>query len=402
MEARSGRILYYEMTGRDGNASMKKVAALKDNLLKFCAVGDLSLANAVEAKIRAHGTDFPFSRIENVIRAHDVAFANLENVFTETGAGRQSQAHLLKSRIDSLQSVQNAGFGVVALANNHVLDYGRDAIVDTRKSLEACGIRYTGAGEDIASARVPAIIDTKGVRLGFLAYAMKGTHSAGPDQPGAAVIDRDQIAQDIKKLKGEVDHVIISLHYGLEFLDYPSPEFREICLYIADLGASLIVGHHPHVINGIENHAGCLIAYSLGNFIFDPKIMDYKTESTQQSVILSCVFDKNSLVEYSVIPAVINRELQPEIPNKETSEFMIKKIARISAELRSESYPAIYHKQANYLWPRINIMINLRLIRQQGFIAFLRRMPRIKKKYIVMLLNFLAAKAAAPFKKNRG
>lgn len=372
---------------------------VKKPLLKFCAVGDLSLADSVEAKLIEHGADFTFSRIKNTLSGHDVVFANLENVFTDTSEGRQSQAHLLKSRPSSIKAIHNANFNVVAMANNHVLDYGKQAIVDTKKSLDAYNIKYTGAGTDLASAREPAIIEAQGIRLGFLAYAMKGIHSAGQEQPGAAVIDREQIAEDIAKLKPEVDHVIISLHYGLEFIDYPSPEFRETCLLIADLGASLLIGHHPHVINGLEKRAGSLIAYSLGNFIFDNRIMDYKTEKTSRGLVLNCTFDKKRLVDFEIVPTLINNDYQPEPATGPLKETMLKKIEEISDVLATDSYPAVYFKQANDLWPKINLMVNLRILREQGIIAFLKRLPRIKKKYITMSFKFIFNKSLGIFKR---
>lgn len=371
----------------------------KQSLLKFCAVGDLSLADGVESMIIKHGADFTFSKIRKTLSGHDVAFANLENVFTDTDEGRVSQAHLLKSRPESMRAVHDAGFNVVSMANNHVLDYGKQAIVDTKKILDDCGIKYTGAGTHIAAAREPAVIEAQGVSLGFLAYAMKGIHSAEQEQPGAAVIDREQITEDITTLKPKVDHVIVSLHYGLEFLDYPSPEFREICLHIADLGASLVIGHHPHVINGLERHANCLIAYSLGNFIFDDRIMDYKTEKTRRGLVLHCTFDKKNLVDFEAVPTLINDDLQPEPATGPLRESMLKKIEEISSVLATDKYPAVYFKQANELWPKINLMVNLRILREQGIIAFLKRLPRIKKKYITMSFKFAFNKALGIFRK---
>jgi poly-gamma-glutamate synthesis protein (capsule biosynthesis protein) len=358
-----------------------------DNLT-FCAVGDVSLCNSLESQIIKHGYEFPFAKVKSHISS-DIIFCNLENVYTESDDGLQGQAHILKSRPLSLKAVADANFTVVSLANNHILDYGWKGLSDTISKLDELGIFNVGAGKDLFSARQPVIINKKGISLGILAYAMKGVQTSGLDQPGAAVIDIDSINADILNLKSRVNHVIISLHSGLEFIDYPHPDFRILCHEIAKMGASLIIGHHPHVINGYEKIKSCLIAYSLGNFIFDTKIMDYQTGLIKQGLILKCVFDKEKLVQYQFVPTILNDKMQPEIASEQEKIIIEQHFIEISENLNSQKYPEIYFSQASNLWAKINIAVNLKILREQGILNFIKRLPRIKKIYVIFAFKYM-------------
>lgn len=361
----------------------------------LCAVGDVCLGHGVERQILSHGPDFPFLKIARRLQDHDLTFANLENVFTHGDRGLTSQAHLLKCRPEHFAGVANSSVTVVSLANNHILDYGGEGLEDTIAVLAAHKIRHTGAGRTLAQARKPAIVERKGIRFGFLAYAMKGVHSAGPDSPGSAPIHFEQIAEDVGALKGAVDHVIVSLHAGFEFIDYPHPSHRDLCLRVADLGVSLIIGHHPHVIHGIERRNNCLIAYSLGNFVFDTTQMDFQTHRSQQSILLSCRFDGDRVVSHEAVPVVINAAFQPEPAGTEAAREIDERLARISSALGSSRYPKVYFAQEGETWPGINIAVNLKIIREQGVWAFLKRLPRLKLIYVVLLTQYLYRRAVS-------
>jgi poly-gamma-glutamate synthesis protein (capsule biosynthesis protein) len=189
-----------------------------------------------------------------------------------------------------------------------------------------------------------------------------------------------------------VDHTIISLHAGMEFIDYPHPDHRKLCKKIASLGASLIIGHHPHVINGVEKYGDCLIAHSLGNFIFDPANLDYQTDSSQQGMMLMCNFSKKSILSYEIVPIEINRDFQPVVASDGLRNIIINKLQKISEGLNSNKYPDIYFKQASDLWPKINIGVNFSILKKQGIWAIVKRIPRIKSIYIILLAKHLVSK----------
>jgi len=364
----------------------------ENSCLSLCAVGDVALCDGVEEKINTLNADFLFAKIKKIIANSDIVFANLENVFTDAEIGLAGQAHILKSHIKNIRVIEGAGFNVVSLANNHIMDYGAQGLSDTITALDSHGIYHVGAGQDLLLSRRPVIIEKNGIRLGILAYAMRGTQSATINKPGAAVVDFGHIADDITLLKPKVDHVVISLHAGLEFIDYPHPDHRAVCHEIAMLSPSLIVGHHPHIINGFETINNCLIAYSLGNFIFDTKIMDYTTIHSSEGLILKCSFSKEALINYSFIPTVINEKLQVEMAENKRKAEIINRLNEISVALQTDSYPKVYFDQASKIWTKINIAVNLQIIKKQGLRAFIKRIPRIKKIYIILTVKYFFRK----------
>jgi hypothetical protein len=368
---------------------------MNQSYLEFAAVGDVALSDAVEAQMIAHGDDFPFRVIRHLLGPNHVNFCNLECALTESDAGLEAQAHLIRARPSSAAALAAAGFGVASLANNHIYDYGDAGVRDTIAALDRLGIKACGAGADLSLARRPAIVERNGIRLGFLAYTSKGVQSASATRAGAALIDGVQIVEDVTALRPAVDHVIVSLHAGLEFIDLPHPEYRELCHTIAAAGACLIVGHGPHVIQGIERVGQCVVCYSLGNFVFDLRLMDYVTPRSREGLILRVRFTQDALVDYQALPVVINSASQPEAASPDAQAAICERLKLISAIVASAAYRDAYFRQASEIWSKINIAVNLKVIREQGLIAFFRRLPRLKLVYLVLLVKFLMRKLFA-------
>jgi poly-gamma-glutamate synthesis protein (capsule biosynthesis protein) len=365
------------------------VETRKDDVVTLCAVGDVALCDGVARGMRQEGIGFPFHKIKAELSRKDVSFANLENVFADGDPGLQAQAHLLGSETANVEALQHAGFDVVSLATNHIMDFGASGLERTMSALDRLSIRHCGAGASLAAARRPAVLEAKGIRFGFLAYAMKGVQSADRGKAGASWIDYDMIAEDVRGLTPTVDHVVVSLHAGMEFIDYPHPDHRQLCLRIAELGPSLIVGHHPHVIHGIEQSGDCLIAYSLGNLVFDTTIMDYETERSSEGLILRCTFRKDRILGYEAVPTVIGEGYLTALAEGSRKESILERLDALSRALASPSYPGVYFRQAGQLWPAINIAVNLKIIREQGVRAFLRRLPRLKAVYVALAFKYV-------------
>jgi len=151
-------------------------------------------------------------------------------------------------------------------------------------------------------ARKPGIIEKNDVRLGFLGYCKKGEYTATDSTSGAALFDEEIIKEDIRSIKNKVDFVVLSLHWGIELSEYPSPEQVEMAHRLVDAGAEVIIGHHPHVLQGIERYKRGLIFYSLGNFIFDNyagKVV-YKRmwEKRKQGIVAVIHLEKENLPTY--------------------------------------------------------------------------------------------------------
>ena len=163
--------------------------------------------------------------------------------------------------------IQELGFNCFALANNHIYDYGKDALIETMAQFPESEILGVG-NEQQAYALKTRNID--GILYGFLAYGENGYGALNGDRSfGHAWVNAKRVNQDIKEYKKQVDFLIVQIHAGVELLDVPIPEWKDRYHELIDLGADVIIAHHPHVIQGLEEYKGKLIAYSLGNFYFD-------------------------------------------------------------------------------------------------------------------------------------
>ena len=236
--------------------------------VRLAAVGDLLLATD-PGRPAARDPHTIFDCLRPVLGKADVAFANLECALPGDGGTVLTEPRVVATP-DLIRMVGAAGFNVVSLANNHMFDCLAEGFYNLRRLLDGLGITHVGAGDNLAEVSAPAILEVRGVRLAFLGAADERSgvsRFAGPQEGGVARLDVAAMADQIRRLRREVDHVILSLHWGEERLLIPSPAQVEQAHALAEAGASLVLGHHPHVIQGLENHGGSPIIYSLGNCV---------------------------------------------------------------------------------------------------------------------------------------
>jgi poly-gamma-glutamate synthesis protein (capsule biosynthesis protein) len=213
-------------------------------------------------------------RIE--ISGADIFMANQEFPFSSRGSAapdKQFTFRLPPSRVSLMNEI---GVDIVALANNHSLDYGTDALVDTCTALDGAGIRYVGAGPDMNRAKQLEKIEVNGKAIGFLAASRvypDPNWVANSKKPGmVSGYDPTILLEEIKKAKEICDYVVVYIHWGVERDEKPQEYQRVLGKQIIDAGADLVIGSHPHVLQGIEYYNGKPICYSLGNFIFGSSI----------------------------------------------------------------------------------------------------------------------------------
>jgi hypothetical protein len=167
--------------------------------------------------------------------------------------------------------LRQAGVGVVSLANNHVMDYGPSGLAQTMDALSGAGVRFAGAGLDRERACAPAFVTIRGTRVAFLARTgvlVTAPSYAQERSPGTAFLDPTETVAAIKRCRPNAEVVVLLLHWGLEEYRYPSPSQRKLVKQFARAGADVVLGHHPHVTQGIERIGRTVVAYSLGNFAF--------------------------------------------------------------------------------------------------------------------------------------
>ncbi len=174
----------------------------------------------------------------------------------------------------------------VCLANNHIMDYGEEGLLDTLATLRAEGIGYFGAGSLADRCHNPLLLNLDGQRIALLGYACPTTHPifANANAPGAAWLDLERIAADLGAAKaGGADHVVVQLHWGEEEAGLPRPADVAKARRIIDMGADLIIGHHSHCIQPFEVYRGRHIFYGLGNAVFpDTDMVSFSREGRRE------------------------------------------------------------------------------------------------------------------------
>ncbi|MBZ9572583.1 CapA family protein [Patescibacteria group bacterium] len=295
-------------------ASLTQINESKDSEITIFAVGDIMLNRGVEWYTeRNNDWRWPFLKIAEDLRKADILFGNLEGPISDKGE-RVGSIYSFRADPKVLEGLTYAGFDILSLANNHMLDYQRVALEDAMMRLQDNEIDYVGAGFNKREAFSVKVREIRNTKIGFLAYTNLGPEvwRAGDDYSGIAWLnwdDIEKIREDIKKAKKEVDVLIVSLHSGEEYSKSPTHfqiSFNKACI---EAGADLVVGHHSHVIQKIERYNNGWIAYSLGNFVFDQGF----SEETMRGLLLKILIKDKKIKEITPINIKLNNSFQPEI-----------------------------------------------------------------------------------------
>jgi poly-gamma-glutamate synthesis protein (capsule biosynthesis protein) len=286
-----------------------------------------------------------FSEVRELLKAPQIMFANLEGAYTDHARPPPGTATVVSPPAHNLDALAAVGFNVVSMANNHILDAGYDAMLETRSRLRTQGVKTCGAGDCLADAREPAILEEEGLRVAFLAYAsifrvgyearsnapglvplraynFWREFSPGVYRPGAVPFvttvpdetDLANLAEDIRRARDSADLVVASFHWG----DYLRPfhltdHERRTARYCIDKGVDMVVGHHHHALRGMEWYKTKPIMYGLGHFVFDLRL-ELSEEAKQRYSEL----DPSDLV-YSAAP----REGWPLLPLHEDTRMTL-------------------------------------------------------------------------------
>ncbi|MEG3898498.1 MULTISPECIES: CapA family protein [unclassified Microcoleus] len=300
----------------------KQVANPYDPTVTLMFGGNVNLSDALGASV---GSDYhwAFANMDEYRQA-DVAMVNLENPLTRSTLGRGKKQLNFKADPEAVKVLTAGGVDIVNLANNHAMDYEEPGLVETINTLNNAGIQHLGAGRDIKEARRPDIIEVKGQRIAYLGYYDADLHAADQGKAGTNPRRNNRVAEDIRALRGQVDWIVVNYHWGVELADYPGDWQIDLARFTIDQGADLVVGHHPHVLQGAEIYKGRPIVYSLGNFIFGGNARsDYDT-----AVLKVSLKDRNMKVEF--LPVEV-KKFQPKVVNGAAGERILKHVEQISS-----------------------------------------------------------------------
>lgn len=306
------------------------------NKLSIKAVGDIATGDytihglGICSITKKHGCDYPFDNLNGILDDADLLIGNLEGPLSDKSFTRNLRACGLPSMANSLKKI---GFDVLSVANNHIFDHGVDIFNETIESCKNAGIQICGLRGKGDYYSEPVILEKNSLTIGILAYNWVGIEDASNeiDQYIAAVKDgvinytwnrdkakdiasRDSIRDrnkvvinDISKLRKEVDVLILMPHWGYEWSNYPPYGVVLEAHAFVDAGVDFIMGTHPHVVQGIEKYGNGIIAYSLGNFLFD-----FSTDKYVSGMILEANIVDGMLEDYKPSILVWNKKYQPE------------------------------------------------------------------------------------------
>lgn len=331
------------------------------------AVGDV--------RVFREDADAAFMYVRDIIHGADIAFCQSESAYSDKGSmGSSGPRGAAPRDLRGYPAFAAAGFDVVSMASNHIMDWGRDALLDSIDRMRRDGMHPVGAGKDIEEARQPVILERNGTRIAFLAYCsvapvgyyavpkragvapMRGiTHyeMLENDQPGTPCeimswpLPRDlkSLGEDVRRVRQQADIVAVSLHWGVHFIRAIIADYQPVVAHAAiDAGADIIIGHHPHILKGVEIYKGKAILYSIGNFAIDKaagmagdtpwkrtrqrifkelyRVDEHEPEAVggaiggfqddrQYSMIAKITVDNKTIQQVSYIPIIINRHNQP-------------------------------------------------------------------------------------------
>ena len=260
-------------------------SAAEEDSLELLFVGDIMLDRGVEAQIKKNNDwRWPFLKIANTLQKADLVFGNLESQISDKGE-KIGTIYSFRAKPAAVESLIYAGFDVISVTNNHSFDYGKEALDDSIHRLKIAGI---------ATSPVTKMLDE--TTISFLAYKQWELKQSWQD--------------DIKNATGDI--VVVSIHAGEEYSKEPTIFQKNFAKDAIEAGADLVVGHHPHVTQPVEQYKNGWIAYSLGNFVFD---QDFSAE-TMQGLMLKVLVEDKKIKEVISLQTIINSSFQTELLDK--------------------------------------------------------------------------------------
>jgi poly-gamma-glutamate synthesis protein (capsule biosynthesis protein) len=303
--------------------------------VKLAFVGDILLADTVEKLLLQNGYDYPYTNVKTLLSEPDLTVANLETPVTERGE-KQTKEYVYRSSPQALPALRDSGIDVVNLANNHVMDYGAEGLLDTVSNLDAAGIPHVGAGSNLDEALKPVIVEKNGIRIAVLGFSRVVPNSgwkANANQPGVADTYSYTVpVETIRNTKQQADLVVVFAHWGTERKDTPDPVQTDLAHRYIDAGADLVIASHPHVLQGLESYKDKWIAYSLGNFIFTTN----DVAKTWETIVLQAECAKTGACSLKAVP-VLTKWASPEPLEGEAGAKLLQRLSGLSYGARIEA-----------------------------------------------------------------
>lgn len=298
-------------------------------------MGDVMIGRLVNEQLDTVPYSYIWGNILPLLKSNDLNLINLEAALT-TSSKVVPKVFNFKADPDRVQELVEASIHVVNLANNHVLDFSEEGLLETLTTLDKAGIKHVGAGRKLAEASAPVILMVNSIKIGFLGCSdNEPSWLASQTQPGIKFLevgDIEAIKKDILELRPKVDLLVLSIHWGPNMREKPPKEFIQFAHDLIDLGVDMIHGHSAHIFQGVEVYKRKLILYDTGDFVDDYYVDPILRNDRSFLFLVEC--NKEGIQRLRLIPVLIGLFQVNQAKGKEAEEIM-KRMQRLSKEMNT-------------------------------------------------------------------
>ncbi len=306
--------------------------------LTITAGGDVMGDRKMATFLDKNGGAAAFEGVKPYFEGAHIGFVNLEGAISDTGSRNTVKEYTFRSRVALIDGLTSAGIDVVSLANNHVLDYRWAALADCISRLDSAGIKHAGAGKDFDTASAPVILDTPAGKVSMIAVSqITASFASTSSRPGTYYVSEDSISKallaKVTEASQQSDFVVVSIHWGVEYKTVANSKQTSLAHALIDAGADLVLGHHPHVVQGMEIYKDRLIVYSLGDFVFH-----HYSRITGEAFVLQVSLPRDGSAPYGTLTPVYLTDSHgvPEVVTGKDAKRILDRMAKLSAKLGLE------------------------------------------------------------------
>lgn len=369
---------------------MGKTSGNKENFRTITAVGDLLIIDGLARDLLGRNLKEAQEELKGILGESDLILGNLECPITDFDSKLPGELWNFKMdvRLAPLLSI----FSGLCLANNHALDYKWEGLKDTMRELNKIGVKFCGAGANIDEAEKPVIFNCDGFTVAMVAFTDRNWYPAGPESAGTYTWQRERSEELIRSLRKKTDFVVAHMHQGYEFINYPGTEELSFARTLINAGVDLVLGHHSHTMMGAARKGPGVVAYGLGNFIFDPE--HYPSPDffpmSRKGVVLRLKVAPHEVLDWSVEPFVADEKGWPRRSSKAQVLEIANHFKKISSILEDEEETVKrFQEQASRNMLPYALRALLVLSKKEGFSAVLIRLIRLRMVDFNVILSFL-------------
>lgn len=352
----------------------------------LCAMGDIGLSG----RVLEHGEmDQLFGEVAPVLRTADITFGNLETSLVDDTLAREK---MYAGPLSGAKLLSEAGFNLLHLANNHIADFGKPGLGTTLQAVSEAGIQSLGTGHDMKAAKQLVTTSGNGLQVGWLGCGRTLVDQEN-DGPFYWEFDEQELLTAVKGARSKVDVLIVSIHLGFMYLDYPSPQHKIMAEQLMNAGVNLILMHHAHVLQGIQvTSQGNLCCYNLGNFLFDSEEGNIKApimvREQNEGALFIFTLDQRGVAQSAVFPTWIDDRCRVKWATGQRGLDILARLTRISRDLEGNFVPAFNRQRAErnaghmlkFLWYHL---------RSGNWIYVLENLKKIRPEHVGMGISWL-------------